>query len=82
MYKRQSDNGVELMSFEEDVYTKLLSCNGTGRRLVFAVNFNDKTDVYDLDTGDMLCSIPYIVYKIDADKGHAYVYSSRFMRCV
>lgn len=74
-----SDNGVELMSFEEDVYTKLLSCNGTGRRLVFAVNFNDKTDVYDLDTGDMLCSIPYIVYKLDADKGHAYVYSSRFM---
>ncbi len=74
-----TDNGAELLSFEADVYSKLLCCEYGGRRLAFAVNFNDKTDVYDLDSGKVIYSIPYIVYRLDAENGLVYVYSSRFM---
>lgn len=74
---RVKENGTELMSFEADVYSKLFTAESGGRRIVLAVNFNDKTDAYDLDTGELLYTIPYITYKIE--DGHAYVYSSRFM---
>lgn len=74
-----SDGSAELMSFETDVYSKILCCEYGGKRFAFAVNFNDKTDVYDLDSGSVLYSIPYIVYRLDAENGMAYVYSSRFM---
>ncbi len=71
------DEDMILMSFESDVYSKLLSGSGDGKRLAFAVNFNDNTDVYDLESGELLYTIPYIVYKLD--DGYAYVYSSRYM---
>ena len=72
-----SDNGAELMAFEADVYSKLTAAEHNGRRLICAVNFNDKTDVYDADTRGLVTTIPYIVYK--AENGYLYVYSSRFM---
>lgn len=72
-----SDGARELISFEADVYSKLLCGEYGGKRLVFAVNFNDKTDVYDIDSGAVLYTIPYIVYRLGADS--VYVYSSRFM---
>ena len=74
-----TDNGTELLSFDPDVYSKISCCDHSGRRLAFAVNFNDKTDVYDLDSGTVLFSIPYIVYRLEPEDGFVYVYSSRFM---
>ena len=68
-----------LMEFESDVYSQILSCTYSNTRFVFAVNFNDKTDVYNADTGEHLYTIPYIVYKLDARDGYIYVYSARFM---
>ena len=72
-------DGEELMTFEADVYSKLLCCDYNGETLVFAVNFNDKTDVFRAETGEFLYTIPYIVYKLWPEEGYIYVYSSRFM---
>ncbi len=72
-------DGEELMTFESDVYSTLLCCDYNGETLVFAVNFNDKTDVFRAETGEFLYTIPYIAYKLRPDEGYVYVYSSRFM---
>ena len=73
------ENGSELMRFESDVYSRIFCDEYSGKRLAFAVNFNDKTDVYDLGTKELLYTIPYITYRTDAENGWVYVYSSRFM---
>ncbi|MCH5212210.1 MAG: DUF5050 domain-containing protein, partial [Oscillospiraceae bacterium] len=78
-YYINDTDGSELMSFESDVYSSLLCCEFRGERLCFAVNFNDYTDVYNLDTQECKFTIPNIVYEIDAAKGYAYTYSGRFM---
>ncbi len=72
-------DGKQLMTFETDVYSKILSCDYGGETLAFAVNFNDKTDVFRAETGEFMYTIPYIVYKLRPEEGHIYVYSSRFM---
>ena len=75
---RIKENAETLMGFEADVYS-VVNCAGYGgKRLAFAVNFNDKTDVYDVDTGEFLYEIPYIVIKADGEKGLAYTVSSRW----
>lgn len=71
--------GSTLMSFEEDVYSKIYSCDYKDKSFIFAVNFNDKTDVYEADTGTFLYTIPYIVYNLEPQNGYIYVYSSRYM---
>ena len=74
-----ADGEKELLKLESDIYSKLFCCEYGGKKLVFAVNFNDKTDVYDPETGSVLYTIPYIVYDFNTEKGWVYVYSSRFM---
>ena len=78
VYRIKKD-GETLMQLEADVYSKLLYGKNNGAEYIFAVNFNDKTDVYDLGTKELLYTIPYIVYRLDNENGLAYVYSSRFM---
>ena len=78
-YYIKDESGEELMSFEADVYSSLMCCEFKGERLCFAVNFNDNTDVYNIDTQDCKYTIPNIVYELDAKKGYAYTYSGRFM---
>ena len=78
-YYIKDENGAVLMSFEADVYSSLLCCEFGGERLCFAVNFNDNTDVYNLDTQAYKYTISEIVYELNAEKGYAYTYSWRFM---
>ena len=68
-----------LIKLEKDVYQKQLYCEYKGKRLLFAVNFNSKTDVFDLDTNQILYTIPYIVSELLPQNGMAVTYSSRFM---
>ncbi len=79
VYYIEENDGTQLMSFESDVYSSLLCCEYGGERLCFAVNFNDQTDVYNLDTKALKYTVSDIVYEIDANKGYAYTYSGRFM---
>lgn len=75
---RIKENGAALMEFEADVYS-IINCAGyNGKRMAFAVNFNDKTDVYDIDSGELLYTIPYIVVSADPQNGYAYTASSRW----
>ena len=68
-----------LIKLEKDVYQKQLYCEYKGNRLLFAVNFNNKTDVFELDTNRILYTIPYIVSELLPQNGIAVTYSSRFM---
>ncbi len=70
--------GGSVMSLETDVYSKILAGGYGGRTLIFAVNFNDKTDVFDADTNEFLYTIPYIVNELDEKNGYAFTISNRF----
>ncbi|MCH5212212.1 MAG: DUF5050 domain-containing protein [Oscillospiraceae bacterium] len=70
-----------VMSLEKDVYSKVLAADYNGSKLIFAVNFNDKTDVFDASSSELLYTIPYIVNEVNGEKGYAYTLSGRFMPC-
>ena len=75
---RIKDNQNILLELEADVYSMINCAEYSGKRMAFAVNFNDKTDVYDIDTGSFMYEIPYIVIKIDEENGYVYTVSSRW----
>lgn len=72
------ENGIELLRLERDVYSIVNCGQYNGTRLVFAVNFNDRTDVYNADSGELLYEIPYITETKDAPEGYVYTISSRW----
>lgn len=75
---RIKDNQNILLELEADVYSMINCAEYSGKRMAFAVNFNDKTDVYDIDTGSFMYEIPYIVIKTDEENGYVYTVSSRW----
>ncbi len=68
-----------LLSLETDVYQKVLAGDYKDTILVFAVNFNNKTDVFDAATGEILYTIPYIVNELDSEKDIAFTLSGKYM---
>lgn len=73
-----AENGKELLRLERDVYSIVNCGQYNGTRLVFAVNFNDRTDVYNADSGELLYEIPYITQIEGAPEGYIYTISSRW----
>ena len=70
-----------VMSLETDVYSKVLAADYNGSKLIFAVNFNDKTDVFNSGTNELMYTISYIVNEVNEENGFVYTLSSRFMPC-
>ncbi|MCH5212211.1 MAG: hypothetical protein J1G06_04285 [Oscillospiraceae bacterium] len=70
-----------VISLETDIYSKVLAADYNGSKLIFAVNFNNRTDVFDADSHELLYTIPYIVNEVNGEKGYAYTLSGRFMPC-
>ncbi|MBP3360773.1 MAG: S-layer homology domain-containing protein [Clostridia bacterium] len=66
--KRGSDT---LMEFETDIYTNIHCATNNGTIYAAAQNVNDKTDVYNAQTKELLFKIPYTIHKVTTD----YIYT-------
>ncbi len=72
------DNNKVYLTLDADIYSIINFAEYNGKRLAYAVNFNDKTDVYNIDAGEFIYTIPYITESVDAQSGLVYIVSSRF----
>lgn len=68
------DNDTALMKFETDMYFKLDCVSYNGKNYVLARNFNKKTEVFDMESHDLLFTIPFPVSK--SENGYIYTIST------
>lgn len=66
--KRGSDT---LMEFETDIYTNIHCATNNDTIYAAAQNVNDKTDVYNAQTKELLFKIPYTIHEVTKD----YIYT-------